>query len=118
MPHRPVDYNDPTVAAEVILLADLLLRLFARAQASPENGTRPDVSVLTPTAPYGRKHPVGNWLRLEGLRDLHVDAMGALTDEEYVRARARLLRAKHDTHDASERRDLSWRDNDLCNSPL
>ncbi len=25
--HRPVDYDDPTMASEIILLADLLLRL-------------------------------------------------------------------------------------------
>lgn len=28
--HRPVDYDDPTLAAEVVLLADLLLRLLDR----------------------------------------------------------------------------------------
>jgi uncharacterized protein (TIGR02391 family) len=31
--HRAVDYDDPTLAAEVVLLADLLLRLRDRIQA-------------------------------------------------------------------------------------
>lgn len=30
--HRPVDYEDPTLASEVVLLADLLLRLLDRAE--------------------------------------------------------------------------------------
>jgi uncharacterized protein (TIGR02391 family) len=30
--HRPVDYADPTLAAEVVLLADLLLRMLDRGQ--------------------------------------------------------------------------------------
>ena len=37
--HRPVDYDDPTLASEVILFADLLLRLLDRIeerQASAE----------------------------------------------------------------------------------
>jgi uncharacterized protein (TIGR02391 family) len=31
--HRPVDYDDPTLASEVVLLADLLLRMLDRIQA-------------------------------------------------------------------------------------
>lgn len=31
--HRPVDFDDPTEAAEIVLLADLLLRLLDRTQA-------------------------------------------------------------------------------------
>jgi uncharacterized protein (TIGR02391 family) len=30
--HRPVDYDDPTLASEVILFADLLLRLLDRIE--------------------------------------------------------------------------------------
>jgi uncharacterized protein (TIGR02391 family) len=30
--HRPVDYDDPTLASEVILFADLLLRLLDRVE--------------------------------------------------------------------------------------
>jgi uncharacterized protein (TIGR02391 family) len=30
--HRPVEYDDPTLAAEVVLLADLLLRLLDRIE--------------------------------------------------------------------------------------
>jgi hypothetical protein len=33
--HRPVDYSDLTIAAEVILLADLLLRLLDRSSTVP-----------------------------------------------------------------------------------
>jgi hypothetical protein len=33
-----VDFNDPTEAAEIVLLADLLLRLLAKVQAA---GTGP-----------------------------------------------------------------------------
>ena len=32
--HRAVDYDDPTIAAEIVLLADLLLRLLDRIEAS------------------------------------------------------------------------------------
>jgi uncharacterized protein (TIGR02391 family) len=31
--HRPVDYDDPTVASEIVLLADLLLRLLDQVEA-------------------------------------------------------------------------------------
>lgn len=31
--HRPVDFDDPTEAAEIVLLADLLLRLLDRVQS-------------------------------------------------------------------------------------
>jgi uncharacterized protein (TIGR02391 family) len=31
--HRPVDYDDPTLASEVILFADLLLRLLDQVEA-------------------------------------------------------------------------------------
>ena len=30
--HRPVDYDDPTLSSEVILFADLLLRLLDRVE--------------------------------------------------------------------------------------
>lgn len=30
--HRPVDYDDPTLASEVIVFADLLLRLLDRVE--------------------------------------------------------------------------------------
>lgn len=35
--HRQVDYNDPTEASEVVLLADLLLRMLDRTVASPKS---------------------------------------------------------------------------------
>jgi uncharacterized protein (TIGR02391 family) len=31
-PHRPVDYDDPTLASEVVLFADLLLRMLDRVE--------------------------------------------------------------------------------------
>lgn len=30
--HRPVDYDEPTVASEIVLLADLLMRLLDQIQ--------------------------------------------------------------------------------------
>ncbi len=33
--HRPVDYDDPVVAGEIVLLADLLLRLLDQVEARP-----------------------------------------------------------------------------------
>lgn len=33
--HREVNYNDPTEAAEVVLFADLLLRVVERSSAAP-----------------------------------------------------------------------------------
>jgi uncharacterized protein (TIGR02391 family) len=38
--HRPVDYDDPTLAAEVILFADLLLRLLDRVETQLSDGSR------------------------------------------------------------------------------
>lgn len=37
--HRTVDYGDPTLAAEAVLLADLLLRLIGRLQRDDRAGT-------------------------------------------------------------------------------
>ena len=34
--HRPVDYDDPTLASEVILFADLLLRLLDQVELRQE----------------------------------------------------------------------------------
>lgn len=31
--HRPVDYDDPVLAGEIVLLADLLLRLLDQVEA-------------------------------------------------------------------------------------
>jgi uncharacterized protein (TIGR02391 family) len=36
--HRPVDYDDPTLASEVILFADLLLRLLDRVEERQATG--------------------------------------------------------------------------------
>ena len=36
--HRPVEYDDPTLAAEVIFLADLLMRMLDRVE--DRRGTR------------------------------------------------------------------------------
>jgi uncharacterized protein (TIGR02391 family) len=36
--HRPVDYDDPTLASEVILFADLLLRLLDRIEERQATG--------------------------------------------------------------------------------
>ncbi len=38
--HRQVDFDDPTLASEVILLADLLLRLLDRSSRDCSNGDR------------------------------------------------------------------------------
>jgi len=35
--HRPIQYDDPTLAAEVVLLADLLLRLLDQVGGSARN---------------------------------------------------------------------------------
>jgi uncharacterized protein (TIGR02391 family) len=39
--HRRVDFSDATEAAEIVLLADLLLRLLDKVEAAPANGRDP-----------------------------------------------------------------------------
>ena len=38
--HRIVNYDDPVLAAEVVLLADLLMRLLDRVEARTADGAR------------------------------------------------------------------------------
>lgn len=39
--HRRVDYSDPTEAAEVLLLADLLMRLLNKTAPKPQKLSEP-----------------------------------------------------------------------------
>jgi hypothetical protein len=39
--HRQVDFSDATEAAEIVLLADLLLRLLDKIETAPANGSDP-----------------------------------------------------------------------------
>jgi len=46
--HRPVNYDDPIVAGEIVLLADLLLRLLDQIEARPDETPSEDPVGVTP----------------------------------------------------------------------
>jgi hypothetical protein len=49
--HRQVEYDDPTLAAEVVLLADLLLRILDRTERRLKTANEFDVKSVRRSAP-------------------------------------------------------------------